>query len=131
MTRVFGYKAEVWSKDSPRNFDQTKAVRSLLTVFCSPKKDMTLEQKRKDIDDIDAEILALLNRRAEVVRELGQIKLSSGLPLVDWGREAEVIRRAGRFGGALRDDSANGIYRAILREARQIELEVAQSGVAA
>ena len=131
MTRVFGYKAEVWSKDSPRNFDQTKAVRSLLTVFCSPKKDMTLEQKRKDIDDIDAEILALLNRRAEVVRELGQIKLSSGLPLVDWGREAEVIRRAGRFGGALRDDSANRIYRAILREARQIELEVAQSGVAA
>lgn len=92
---------------------------------------MTLEQKRKDIDDIDAEILALLNRRAEVVRELGQIKLRSGLPMVDWSREAEVIRRAGRFGGALRDDSANRIYRAILREARQIELEVAQDGVAA
>jgi monofunctional chorismate mutase len=90
---------------------------------------MTLEQKRKDIDDIDAEILALLNRRAEVVRELGQIKLRSGLPLVDWRREAEIIRRAGDNSGALRDESANRIYRAILREARQIELELTQEGL--
>lgn len=90
---------------------------------------MTLEQKRKDIDDIDAEILALLNRRAEVVRELGKIKLRSGLPMVDWMREAEIIRRAGHNQGALRDESANRIYRAILREARQIEMELAQEGV--
>lgn len=90
---------------------------------------MTLEQKRKDIDDIDAEILTLLNRRAEVVRELGQIKLRAGLPMVDWGREAEVIRRAGHRAEALSDDSANRIYRAILREARQIEFELAQGGL--
>jgi chorismate mutase len=92
---------------------------------------MTLEQKRKDIDDIDAEILALLNRRSEVVRELGQIKLRSGMPVVDWLREAEVIRRAGSHTGALRDESANRIYRAILREAREIELELAQAGLRA
>ena len=92
---------------------------------------MTLEQKRKDIDDIDAKILALLNRRAEVVRELGQIKLMAGVPVVDWLREAEVIRRAGSNSGALRDESANRIYRAILREARQIELELAQTGLRA
>jgi chorismate mutase len=92
---------------------------------------MTLQQKRKDIDEIDAEILALLNRRAEVVRELGEIKLRAGLPLVDWDREAEVIRRAARqTDGSLRDGSANRIYRAILREARQIELELTQSGFA-
>ena len=92
---------------------------------------MTLEQKRKDIDDIDAEILALLNRRAEVVRELGQIKLSCGLPVIDWSREAEVIRRAGDKAEAFSDDSANRIYRAILREARQIELELTQGGLRA
>jgi chorismate mutase len=90
---------------------------------------MTLEQKRRDIDEIDAEILALLNRRAEVVRELGQIKLRSGMPVVDWQREAEIIRRAGDNHGALRDDSANRIYRAILREAREIEMEVAKDGL--
>jgi monofunctional chorismate mutase len=92
---------------------------------------MTLEQKRKDIDDIDAEILALLNRRAEVVRELGKIKLRSGMPVVDWLREAEIIKRAGSNSGALRDGSADRIYRAILREARQIELELAQGGLRA
>lgn len=90
---------------------------------------MTLEQKRRDIDNIDAEILALLNRRAEVVRELGQIKLRSGLPIVDWRREAEIISRAGHNSGAMGDDSANRIYRAILREARQIELELSQVGL--
>jgi monofunctional chorismate mutase len=89
---------------------------------------MTLEQKRKDIDEIDTEILTLLNRRAEVVRELGQIKMRAGLPLIDWGREAEVIRRAGSHAETISDDSANRIYRAILREARQIELEMAQGG---
>ena len=87
---------------------------------------MTLEQKRKDIDEVDAEILALLSRRAEIVRELSQIKLSAGLPIIDWSREAEVIERAGHNSGSLRDDSANRIYRAILREARQIEMDLAK-----
>jgi chorismate mutase len=88
---------------------------------------MTLEQKRKDIDEVDAEILALLSRRAEIVRELSQIKLSAGLPVIDWSREAEVIHRAGHNSGSLNDDSANRIYRAILREARQIEMDLAKN----
>ncbi|HYJ92115.1 MAG TPA: chorismate mutase [Pyrinomonadaceae bacterium] len=87
---------------------------------------MTLEQKRKDIDQVDAEILALLSKRAEIVRELTQIKLTAGLPIIDWSREAEVIQRAGHNSGSLRDDSANRIYRAILREARQIEMDLAK-----
>lgn len=87
---------------------------------------MTLEQKRRDIDQVDDEILALLNRRAEIVRELTQIKLRSGLPLIDWRREAEIIQKALSNSGSLRDDSANRIYRAILREARQLEMDLAQ-----
>jgi len=87
---------------------------------------MTLEQKRKDIDEVDAEILALLSRRAEIVRELSQIKLTAGLPIIDWSREAEVIQRAGHNSGSLNDDSANRIYLAILREARQIEMDLAK-----
>jgi chorismate mutase len=89
---------------------------------------MTLEQKRKDIDEIDKEILSLLSRRADVVREIGEIKLMAGLPVVDWGREAEVIRRAAhQCDGSLRDKAADRIYRAILREAREIELEVTRA----
>jgi chorismate mutase len=89
---------------------------------------MTLEQKRKDIDEIDKEILSLLSRRAEAVREIGEIKLRAGLPVVDWSREAEVIRRvAHQCDGSLRDKAADRIYRAILREAREIELELTRS----
>ena len=53
------------------------------------------------------------------------------MPLVDWSREAEIIRRVGHHAGALKDDSANRIYRAILRESRQIELELTQNFQAA
>lgn len=88
---------------------------------------MTLEQKRKDVDQVDDEILALLSRRAEIVRELTQIKLNSGLPLIDWSREAEIIQRALNNSGSLKEVSANRIYRAILREARQMEIDLAQS----
>ena len=76
---------------------------------------------------MDDEILALLSRRAEIVRELTQIKLNSGLPLIDWSREAEIIQRALNNSGSLKEVSANRIYRAILREARQMEIDLAQS----
>ena len=105
-----------------------EAAKRKAAVFVFYGNTMTLEQKRRDIDEIDAEILALLNRRAEVVRELGEIKLRQGLPLIDWGREAEVIRRV-KNTGPLKVTSADRIYRAILREAREIELELARPAV--
>jgi chorismate mutase/prephenate dehydratase len=89
---------------------------------------MTLEQKRKDIDEIDREILSLLSQRADIIREIGEIKLRAGLPVIDWGREAEVIRRvAQQCDGSLKNKAADRIYRAILREAREIELDLTRA----
>lgn len=52
-----------------------------------------LESARKAINEIDKEMAELFVRRMEASFEVGQYKLSHGLPVFDPQREAEVIRR--------------------------------------
>jgi len=86
---------------------------------------MTLEDCRKEIDVIDREIMALLNRRAEVVREIGQIKAKAGLPITDWNREIEILRWVAQENeGIMDDEAAARIFRRILQESRQIQTEI-------
>ncbi|MGH9819195.1 MAG: chorismate mutase [Pyrinomonadaceae bacterium] len=87
-----------------------------------------LDECRKTIDEIDTEILILLNRRATVAKKIGTIKLQAGLPLVDGDREAAVIRKIVRENqGSLGDDAAARIYSEIIRETRQIQIDLAES----
>ena len=87
---------------------------------------MQLEQNRREIDEIDAKLLGLLDQRAKIVREIGEIKLRAGIPIFDWQREAEIITRAARNNpGGLSNAALARIYRAILRESRQIQKELA------
>lgn len=51
----------------------------------------TLDDLRREIDEIDAAIHALLLRRTEVVQEVGRVK-PPGRPFIRPGREAEIIR---------------------------------------
>ena len=83
---------------------------------------MKLEETRKTIDAIDAEILSLLNRRAEVSRQIGVMKMSAGMPILDEGREEDILRRIARENdGAMQDKAVVGIYRTILEESRRIQ----------
>lgn len=86
---------------------------------------MTLEDCRKKIDAIDREIMALLNRRAETVREIGEIKAKAGLPILDWSREIEVLRWVAQENeGVMADEAAARIFRRIMQESRQIQTEI-------
>lgn len=85
---------------------------------------MNLEDCRKEIDTIDAQILSLLNRRAEVAARIGVLKAKAGLPIVDLDRESEVLWRVSQTnGGILADDSVIKIFRRIIRESRQVQIE--------
>ena len=46
---------------------------------------------RESITTVDREIIALVNRRLELVRKLRRHKLARGYPLVDPGREAWLL----------------------------------------
>jgi chorismate mutase len=53
-----------------------------------------LSRCREQIQQIDRDIISLLQRRVELARQTGELKRSSGLPILDPRREAEVIRNA-------------------------------------
>jgi chorismate mutase/prephenate dehydratase len=83
---------------------------------------MKLEECREQIDEIDANIVALLNRRAMLARKIGRIKLRAGLPIVDVEREEMVLRRAvSKNSGAIDDHALARVYREILNESRRIQ----------
>ncbi|MDM7920653.1 MAG: chorismate mutase [Pyrinomonadaceae bacterium] len=86
---------------------------------------MTLNQCREQIDDIDVQILALLNRRAEISKYIGSLKMQAGLPVADSERELDILRRIARDNpGDLDDGAASRIYESILAESRQIQEKI-------
>lgn len=58
----------------------------------------TLERLRKEIDEIDGEILKLLGRRLNVAREIGAFKVKNGLPVRDPEREQDILMQKTRLG---------------------------------
>ena len=84
---------------------------------------MKLENWRKEIDSIDGEIIALLNRRAKAAKEIGKIKAQAGLPVIDLERESEVMQNIiSENQGVLHDWQLATIYQKILDESRQIQI---------
>ncbi|MBY0505737.1 MAG: chorismate mutase [Bryobacteraceae bacterium] len=77
---------------------------------------------RAQIDEVDGLILSLLNRRAKIAEQIGDIKRAAGLPVVELSRESAVVENmAARNQGPLTDFSVAEIYRAIMLEMRRIQ----------
>jgi chorismate mutase/prephenate dehydratase len=82
----------------------------------------TLDQWRREIDILDAELLRLLNERARIASELGALKVSSGLPVYDGRRERQVLARLCETNpGPLDREGVSSIFRCIIRESRRLE----------
>ena len=87
---------------------------------------MTIEDWRVEIDKIDAELLRLLNARAEIAVRVGESKRVAGLSVCDRGREREVIDRArANNRGPLDDEAVERLFRAVIREARRLQTQLA------
>lgn len=76
---------------------------------------MDLNELRQQIDAIDENLVALLNRRAEIVVQIGRLKSGSGAPIYAPDREKAVldkIRKANQ--GPLPDRTLLAIYRELM-----------------
>lgn len=96
---------------------------------------MNLEDWRGEIDEIDREIVKLIERRARVVRKIGEIKMTSRLPARDKLREIDVLRniRTASTGG-MSEVALVRIFSEIMRESRELQrtiLERSAEGVEA
>jgi chorismate mutase-like protein len=83
---------------------------------------MDIEHWRKEIDEIDVELLRLLNMRARLVLKVGALKKAAHLPFADPDRERWVLQRLqGMNSGPLDDRAVDEIFRGIIHESKRIE----------
>ncbi|MFC6728548.1 chorismate mutase [Natronoarchaeum mannanilyticum] len=75
--------------------------------------EMSLEELREEIRDIDQEIVELIARRTYVADTIAQVKEDRGLPTTDESQEAAVMERAGE--NADQFDVDRNLVKAIFR----------------
>lgn len=81
-----------------------------------------IERRRGEIDQLDAELVRLLNRRARIALELARVKHHLGRAVRDAERERQVLMQVVRENGGPFD--ARGLQRIFVRiisESRRVE----------
>ncbi|MGX7091828.1 chorismate mutase [Hutsoniella sourekii] len=78
-----------------------------------------LDKQRQAIDQIDQEIVALFERRTQIVEEVAQIKYDHGKDILDTSRESQVIQKVQSYltDPDLSDELAD-LYQHIMRISR-------------
>jgi chorismate mutase/prephenate dehydratase len=76
---------------------------------------MSLEDFRKQIDEIDLQLVELLNQRAKIVVEVGKLKNVSDRPIYAPDREKAVISKIAKANkGPLPDKALAAIWRELM-----------------
>jgi len=95
------------------------------------EKSLSIDELRRRIDELDAQLLALLNERAGVVVEIGDLKRRASAQVYAPLREIEVLRSAcERNKGPLPDSALRAIFREVMSACIALEhpLKVAYLG---
>ena len=86
----------------------------------------TLDDLRKDIDRIDEVLVRLLNERARVACEVGQLKKLGGIAVYQPDREKQVLEHVRNVAveGPLGPEAIGRLFERIIDEARRLERRV-------
>jgi len=88
----------------------------------------TIEDIRKEIDAIDNSLIELLNQRARLVLEIGDLKKARGLPIYVPDREQEIHKRVQALNpGPLSNEAMTRLFKEIIRESRKLEQETTRN----
>jgi len=83
---------------------------------------MEISDWRKKIDEIDPQLVALLNQRAEAAIAIGKIKRNTEMPIREFNREREVLRNISRANqGPLTNTDLHQIFERIMDIMRNIQ----------
>ena len=82
---------------------------------------MELTEFRKEIDQIDQDIVELFKRRMAVCREVADFKKQNGIPVLDSRREAEKLDAVGELAGEEMDSYVRSLYIKIMELAKSYE----------
>jgi|SRR3989344_6419684 len=80
------------------------------------RKDISLEDLRKELDQTDRQLIELLARRFRITHEVGIFKAKNGLPPKDESREAAQFKRFSEIAAenGLDPEIANSVLRVII-----------------
>src|SRR6266850_4599303 len=78
-----------------------------------------IEKLRREIDALDDQLAALLNRRAGLAQRIGTLK--SGAPAYRPERESEILRRLTKNPGVLPAERVAAVFREIISACRGLE----------
>lgn len=81
---------------------------------------MDLEQLRDGINNIDHQLMELLDKRFELVKEVGAYKKENKLPIVDNDRQKFILEKANNFNNS---SSIKKIYQQIFTTSCEVEDE--------
>jgi chorismate mutase/prephenate dehydratase len=85
-----------------------------------------LSDWRNEIDELDRQIVALLNQRAECVLNLAPLKRRRQIDILDRSREDAVMRNLREAnGGPLPSEAVEAIFRAVMAAMRELQRESA------
>lgn len=81
-----------------------------------------LPDLRRQIDEIDVELVRLLNARATLALSIGRIKHEAGEPVYQPAREAQVLAQVReRNHGPLDDGAITRLFERVIDENRRLE----------
>jgi chorismate mutase len=87
-------------------------------------RDQRILNLRSAIDAVDMRIIELLQERATLAREIGQVKRELGLPILDPAREGKIRRKlAAGQEGPMDTEQLVRIYEVIMAESRRLQEE--------
>jgi chorismate mutase/prephenate dehydratase len=83
---------------------------------------LSISQLRQDLEQLDRDIVAAINRRAEVCQRIGELKRRDEQTVFDPEREAKILRLAiANNSGPLGEDSVRAIFRELLSGCRAVQ----------
>jgi chorismate mutase/prephenate dehydratase len=92
---------------------------------------VSLEDLRRDIDNIDARMVKLLAERVSVARKIGALKKKKGRQVQDATREKDVIKHVRQLAKKekINPEDVEGLYRLVMAASRSVQgTEVAFQG---
>jgi len=115
--------------DHKKSRARKKSAQSAAGDNAQPAR--SLSELRTELDAVDHEIIATINRRAAIAKQIGEKKQGDSQTIFDPQREAQVVKQAvANNPGPLGDDAVRAVFRELVSGSRAVQtpLRVAYLG---
>src|SRR3954464_9241702 len=90
-----------------------------------PSDSQSIGSLRNELDQIDQEILAAINRRGVVAQKIGTLKQADGQGVYDVQRESKILQQTvAKNSGPLSDETVRAVFRELISGTRAVQTPI-------